>query len=438
MSNSDAGILAERMLRDARKALGILEGAGHGARLAGGCVRDRLLGLTPKDYDVATTADPQTVIASFRAAGFKTVPTGLDHGTVTVVMPSGPVEVTTLRVDVATDGRHAEVAFGTSFEEDAARRDFTINAMFEDRDGTVHDYWGGKADLSARCLRFVGDPGARIREDYLRILRFYRFWARLGFAPDPAAVTAITKEAAGLSRISQERITSELLQILAAPSAPVVLDAMATAGVWSIIAPELTGDGLVPPDLAPALAKLSPVPNDLRPLAALATLVCEVLALRGAAALNPADLTVRLKLSRAEGRRIEHAAAALGALATLSDDRALIMEFLDAAEQAGGEGSLERFFAPVLHGVLEHPAVPDRTLRAAALARAEAIETRFHALRRQRLPLSGDDLMRARPDLTGKALGGALVALKRAFRNGLWLTPAEGLAWLGVEYLPLP
>ncbi len=424
-------VLAGRKLREARKALQILERAGHQAMLAGGCVRDRLLGLPPRDYDVATTAEPRVAMAVFKAQGLKTVPTGLDHGTITLVMSAGPIEVTTLRVDVATDGRHAEVAFGTSFPEDAARRDFTINAMFEDGEGTIHDYCGGRADVAARRLRFVGDATARIREDYLRILRFFRFWARLDFAPDPGALTAIAAEKDGLRKISQERVTSELLQILAAPAAPAVLAAMADSGIWRLVAPELVESGKNgPPDLAPAAPKLAPVPAEGRPLATLAVLAV------GSGAPAAAGLASRLKLSRAESRRLEHAAAGFGELANFSEDRALIMEFLDAADQAGGEGSFERFFAPVWHAALMLPGVSAAPKRGAALAAAAATEAHFQAVRRQKLPVSGDDLLRERPAFTGKALGAALLALKRSFRNGDWTTRDQGISWLDINLLP--
>ena len=165
----------DRAYKDALKVLRSLEAAGYAARLAGGCVRDRLLGITPADYDIATGAEPGVVLQHFRTEGRTTVPTGIDHGTITVVMPSGPIEVTTLRKDVATDGRHAQVAFGKSFSDDAQRRDFTINAMFEDADGRIYDEAGGQADLQAKVLRFVGEASIRIREDYLRILRLFRF-----------------------------------------------------------------------------------------------------------------------------------------------------------------------------------------------------------------------------------------------------------------------
>lgn len=414
-------VLASRKLKDARRALQILEKAGHQAMLAGGCVRDRLLGIAPKDYDIATNAVPSAVMSAFKVQGLKTIPTGIDHGTVTLVMNSGPVEITTLRTDLVTDGRHAEVAFGTSFAEDAARRDFTVNAMFEDAAGNIHDFCGGRADLEARVLRFVGEPAARIREDYLRILRFFRFWARLNFAADARALAAIETEKAGLRRISQERVTGELLQIIAAPFAEPAMRSMADSGVWMLVAPELVAAGQSAPPII-AWEQLVSIPATQRSLAVLAVLTLLSQRKRG----EGQALGMRLKLSRADTRLLEHAVSAFDDLATFPDKRSLIMEFLDAAEQAGGEGSFNAFFAPVWRAAIT---ITD-SVKLAALAAAEATEARFHALRCQKLPITGEDLQRAPLSYSGKAIGDALLALKRSFRDGIWSTREEGVHWL--------
>ncbi|MFD1333954.1 CCA tRNA nucleotidyltransferase, partial [Methylopila musalis] len=177
-------------------------------------VRDALLGARPGDMDIATTALPDEVIRRAEAAGWKTAPTGIEHGTVTVVARGEPFEVTTLRRDVSTDGRRATVAFTRDWAEDAARRDLTINGLYLDRSGVAHDHVGGLADLAARRVRFIGDPHARIREDYLRILRFFRFHARFAEgAPDPAGLAAATAERDGLARLSRERVRAELLKL---------------------------------------------------------------------------------------------------------------------------------------------------------------------------------------------------------------------------------
>jgi poly(A) polymerase/tRNA nucleotidyltransferase (CCA-adding enzyme) len=208
------------------------------ARIAGGAVRDGLAGRAVSDVDFASPLTPDAVLARLRAAGIKAVPTGLAHGTVTAVVAGRGFEITTLRRDVATDGRHAVVAFTDDWEADAARRDFTINAMSLSRDGVVHDYFGGHADLAAGVVRFVGDARARIAEDYLRILRFFRFFARYATAPDAAAVAAIEASRDGLSRLSAERIWSELKLILAAPDPRAALALMQRTGILPLVIAE--------------------------------------------------------------------------------------------------------------------------------------------------------------------------------------------------------
>ncbi|HEX7874819.1 MAG TPA: CCA tRNA nucleotidyltransferase, partial [Sphingobium sp.] len=158
-------------------------GGGAEARFVGGAVRDSLLGIAVKDVDIATLHRPEEVMHRLKAAGIRAVPTGIAHGTVTAIIPSGPVEITTLRHDIATDGRHATVAFASDWQEDAARRDFTMNALYADPEtGVLHDYFGGRGDLMAARVRFIGDARARIDEDHLRILRYFRFLARFGHA----------------------------------------------------------------------------------------------------------------------------------------------------------------------------------------------------------------------------------------------------------------
>jgi poly(A) polymerase/tRNA nucleotidyltransferase (CCA-adding enzyme) len=208
------------------------------ARIAGGAVRDGLAGRAVSDVDFASPLTPDAVLARLRAAGIKAVPTGLAHGTVTAVVAGRGFEITTLRRDVATDGRHAVVAFTDDWEADAARRDFTINAMSLSRDGVMHDYFGGRADLAAGVVRFVGDARARIAEDYLRILRFFRFFARYATAPDAVAVAAIEASRDGLSRLSAERIWSELKLILAAPDPRAALALMHRSGVLALVVAE--------------------------------------------------------------------------------------------------------------------------------------------------------------------------------------------------------
>ena len=206
------------------------------ARFVGGVVRNALLGKPVADIDVATPHTPDKVRTLLQAAGIKAVPTGIEHGTITAVVDGKPFEVTTLRRDVETDGRHAVVAFTTEWAEDAQRRDFTMNALYADAAGDVFDSVGGIADLQAGRVRFVGDPAARIREDYLRILRLFRFHAWYGTGPlDIAAVTAADQEKAGLAKLSGERIAKEMLKLLEAASPVAVLMAMNEIGVLAAV-----------------------------------------------------------------------------------------------------------------------------------------------------------------------------------------------------------
>ncbi len=216
--------------------LAVLGGADGQARVAGGAVRNALLDEVVNDIDIATVHRPDEVTARCQAAGLAVHPTGIDHGTVSVVARAEPepavYEVTTLRVDVETDGRHAKVGFTEDWAADAARRDFTINALYCDADGNVFDPLGGLADIETHTVRFCGKPKARIREDYLRILRFFRFHARYGSgAPDGKGLEACIAEKQGLAKLSRERVRDELLKTLVAPGAAEVVELMADTGI---------------------------------------------------------------------------------------------------------------------------------------------------------------------------------------------------------------
>jgi poly(A) polymerase/tRNA nucleotidyltransferase (CCA-adding enzyme) len=257
-----------------------------GARAVGGCVRDALAGRPVHDVDVAAPLPPDAAAPLLRRAGMKVFDTGLSHGTVTAVLGGQPVEVTSLRRDVATDGRHAEVEWTTDWREDAARRDFTMNAMSLAADGRLWDYFGGREDLAAGRVRFVGDPDTRLREDYLRALRFFRFHARYGRGePDLAALAAIRAAVPGLARLSAERVWMEIKRLLAAPDPPGAVALMAETGVLGAVLPEATGTA--------ALARLVAIgdaPPD--PLLRFAALFPEGLGFGGLAA--------RLRMSGAE------------------------------------------------------------------------------------------------------------------------------------------
>ncbi len=230
---------AEWTLRDDLAALVAALGPGM-TRYVGGAVRDTLLGVAVKDVDVATSLLPVEVIARLDNAGIRSVPTGIEHGTVTAILPMGPVEITTLRHDVSTDGRRATVAFAREWQDDAARRDFTINALYADpHTRAISDYFGGLADLAERRVRFIGDPHQRIREDHLRILRYFRFQARFGSLPaDAEAEAACTELAATLKGLSRERIGMEMMNLLGLADPARTLARMAALGVLAVILPE--------------------------------------------------------------------------------------------------------------------------------------------------------------------------------------------------------
>ena len=224
-----------------RAVIDALTAGGADVRFVGGCVRDALLDAESNDIDIGTPDPPERVLALLKDAGIesRTVPRGIAHGTVTALAGGSRYETTTLRRDERTDGRHAEVAFTDDWREDAARRDFTINAMSAAPDGTLHDYFGGPADLEAGRVRFVGDPATRIAEDHLRILRFFRFFAWYGRgAPDEAALVACGEAAHTIPALSGERVQAEMLKLLAAPDPSPAIQTMQAAGVLAQVLPE--------------------------------------------------------------------------------------------------------------------------------------------------------------------------------------------------------
>jgi len=225
---------------DTQKVAGILDSAGRQIFFVGGCVRNTLLGEPVDDIDIATDAPPEEALSLYRSEGLTVVPTGIDHGTITVMVNHVPYEITTFRRDIETDGRHARVQFSDNLAEDARRRDFTMNALYASRHGEIVDPLGGLGDLQARRVRFIGDPDARIREDYLRILRFFRFHAWYGNSEkglDPAGLHACEENQVGMETLSRERITAELLKLLAAPDPVQALQVMGETGILERILP---------------------------------------------------------------------------------------------------------------------------------------------------------------------------------------------------------
>lgn len=367
-----------------QEVLHLLTGAGHQALLVGGCVRNALIGLPVADIDIATDARPDAVMALAKAAALKVVPTGIEHGTVTIVIDGEPHEVTTFRRDVETHGRHATVAFSTRIEEDAARRDFTMNALYADAEGRVIDPLGGLDDLRDRRVRFVGDAGERIREDYLRILRFFRFHALYGDAAagmDAGALAACAAHSAGTETLSRERIGHEMRRLLAALDPAPALAAMQATGVLARILPGADARALAP------LVHLEPpyAPDWLRRLAA----------------LGGEDAAERLRLSRGEVQRL----AVLGdSLATLSGP----------AELAYRHGAATARDIVLLRAACAEAPLPEGW--ETAVAQGAAAE----------FPLAAADLM---PALSGPALGARLKALEaRWIASGFELSREQLLA----------
>ena len=279
----------------AGRVLALLNGNGEEARVVGGAVRNALLKIPIGDIDIATTALPDEVIRRANAAGIKNVPTGIEHGTVTLVVDRQPFEVTTLREDTETFGRKAKVAFGRDWVRDAERRDFTINGLSVDAKGVVHDYVGGLADIAARRVRFIGNANERIAEDYLRILRFFRIHAAYGSGePDRAGYLACIAGRAGLSALSAERVRMEMLKLLVAEGAAAAAVAMTDAGLLSAIFGGVAYTGTFAAMIAgERLIGLAPDP--MRRLGALAVAVTE----------DAKRVAARLRLTNAETRALD-------------------------------------------------------------------------------------------------------------------------------------
>lgn len=277
------------------RLLDVLDADGEEARVVGGAVRNTMLALPFDEIDIATTAVPDEVVRRAGKAGFHPVPTGIEHGTVTVVVDGKPFEVTTLREDIETFGRHAKVRFGRDWMKDALRRDFTINALFLARDGSVIDFVGGIKDIAARRVRFIGDPDARIREDYLRVLRFFRFHAAYGEgAPDAAGLAACIRARGELAMLSRERVRAELFKLFAAKHAMPALAVMSETGLLGSVlggVPLLASfANMMKAEQAQGLA-----PDAVRRLGALAVFVVE----------DAERLYERLRLANAESRRLQ-------------------------------------------------------------------------------------------------------------------------------------
>ena len=305
-----------------------LEARGHEVRIVGGAVRNALMGRPVGELDFATTATPDEIAALAVAAGLKTVPTGIEHGTLTVLVDGHPYEVTTLREDIETDGRHAVVRFGHDWTADAMRRDFTVNALSVDRAGAVHDPVGGYADIVARRIRFIGDAERRIAEDRLRILRFFRFSAEYGVgAFDAAGLSAAIRAREGLRELSGERIGNEMRRLVLAPRAAEVAVAMQDAGILPVV---LAGVGYVA-----AFARLVRFEEVVGAMPSvpvrLAVLACRI-------AEDVERITRRLRLTNAERDRMNAALAARAAFRPLPDARGARASLYRLGETAWRDG----------------------------------------------------------------------------------------------------
>ncbi len=284
-----------------QRVFALLEDAGHQVYAVGGCVRDAVLGRSVSDIDLSTSARPDVVVALAETAGLRVIPTGLEHGTVTVVIGDMPFEITTFRRDVETDGRRAVVDFSDKIEEDALRRDFTMNALYCDPRGLIDDPMGGLADLNSGRVRFIEDAETRIREDYLRSLRYFRFHAWYGDPDkgfDPDALDAIARNVDGLAFLSHERVGAEVKRLLLAPDPAPSVAAMRTAGVLSAILPGADDTGLAP--LVAFESEVGAEPDAMRRLAV----------------LGGADVANLLRLSRREAERLRDIRRSVGKTAS--------------------------------------------------------------------------------------------------------------------------
>ena len=294
------------------RVLKLLNGGGEEARVVGGAVRNALLGIPVSDVDIATTALPEEVVKRAKAAGIKSVPTGIEHGTVTLVVDGQPFEITTLREDAETFGRKAKVSFGRDWVGDAHRRDFTINALSAGLDAVVHDYVGGLEDLAARRVRFIGEPDQRIEEDYLRILRFFRFHAAFGAGEvDRDGYLACIRARAGLANLSAERMRMEMLKLLVAEGGAQAITAMADGGLLQMIIGGVSYGGTFAAMVAAEKA-LGLTADPMRRLAALAVALPE----------DARRLTTRLRLSNNEAKALDSMGHRWWRLAGMDEARA--------------------------------------------------------------------------------------------------------------------
>jgi poly(A) polymerase len=370
-------------------ARALLEALGPGARFVGGCVRDALTDATPADIDLGVPYPPEETLDRLARAGLKAVPTGIEHGTVTAVVLGKPFEVTSLRRDVENFGRHARVEFGAEWRDDAGRRDFTINALSLAQDGTLHDYFGGRADLAQGRVRFIGDAAARIREDVLRLLRFFRFHARFARDDfDAASLAACRASAGALPSLSAERVRAEMFRLFEGPRAAEMLRAMGAAGALAHWLPEADEPAI---DRLAALAALETrvgeTPDPIRALACLG--------------LDAKEFAARWRLSNAEATRLARLAAPPVRLGGEADPQAFRRAFY-----ALGADAIDRALLDAAGGI--------------------ELYEKAKNWRRPLFPVTGDDL-RARGIPPGPELGRLLKKLESSWIASDFRLPKEKL-----------
>lgn len=383
---------------------------GGEARAVGGAVRNTLLGTGVSDVDLATTHLPEETVRLASEAGFKPVPTGMEHGTITVVVQGYSFEVTTLRRDIETNGRHAKVAFGTDWKADAERRDFTINALYVTADGTVIDQVGGLADIETRTLRFIGDAEQRIREDYLRILRFFRFFAWYGSGrPEAEGLRASARLKDGIAQLSAERIWSEMKKLLGAPDPSRALLWMRQAGVLNLVLPESEKWGI------DAIHGLVRTQSDLGwqadPLLRLESLVPPD-------AVRMEELGKRMKMSNAERARLEAWARADAVKPGLSE-QALKKAIYRGSKQA----LLDRIRLAYAAARQEAVGSDEAMIRAGGVARLLDAAEHYDA---PVFPITGGDLL-ARGIEKGPGLGETLRSLETLWIDSCFSLDREAL-----------
>jgi poly(A) polymerase len=390
-AESDAALAALLRQPGVEELFAALDAEGEETRMVGGAVRNALMGIPVTEIDIATTALPEEVSRRAELAGFKAVPTGIEHGTVTVVVHGRPFEVTTLREDIETDGRRAVVRFGRSFAEDAARRDFTINAMSVGQDGKLHDEVGGLADIAEKRVRFIGAAEKRIAEDYLRILRFFRFHASYATGkPDAEGMAASIKLREGLRSLSAERVRNELTKLLMAPGASATAEQMLAGGFWPLLLHGVPHIGRFAAFVARGGDAKSADEEALARLAAIAVLTAE----------DAARLREGLRLSNVQGAQLGKIAAALERLHGWP-------------QRCAGEGFRRDFIRLVLD-IGAGPVSIALTLEARDADAARLAELRKRAGEIPAFPLSGASLL-ARGVKPGPEVGRLLGLAREAW-----------------------